>query len=40
MNQPFAEKLNFTNHCEERKRLGNLGAFAFIVNGIASLRSQ
>jgi hypothetical protein len=35
-----AEKLNSASHGEERKRRGNLKMFDFIMNGIASLRSQ
>jgi hypothetical protein len=34
------EKLNSGSHCEERKRRGNLKMFDFIMNEIASLRSQ
>ena len=35
-----AEKPNSGGHCEERKRRGNLIFFDFIMNRIASLRSQ
>jgi hypothetical protein len=36
----FAEKLNSGSHCEERERRGNLMTSDFIMNKVASLRSQ
>jgi hypothetical protein len=36
----FTEKLDSGSHCEERERRGNLIMLDFIMDEIASLRSQ